>query len=82
MPGDHRIGLDEQEAVTPLGPEPGENDPQKPIGCTKPEPFLVTSSQDDELVAESQDFQLQGGSRLQRGCKPGEYRFQHIAHDL
>ena len=31
MPGDDGIRLDEQEAVTPFGPEAGENDPQNPI---------------------------------------------------
>jgi hypothetical protein len=63
-----------------LRPEAGENDPQKPIECPKPEPFLIGSLQDNELVAESQDFHLQGGSRSHRGCEPAEYRFQHIAH--
>lgn len=80
MPGDHRIGLDEQEAVTPLGPEPGEKDPQNPIGCPKPEPFLVGSLQDDELVAQSHDFELQGGSGSQAGHKPDEDRQQHVVH--
>jgi len=63
MPSDHRSGLNEQEAVKPLGPEPGEKDPQNPIGCPKPEPFPIGSLQGSELVPESQDFQLQGGSR-------------------
>jgi hypothetical protein len=51
MPGDYGIRLDEQEAVAPLGPEPGENDPQDPIRCAKPDPSLITSLQDNELVA-------------------------------
>jgi hypothetical protein len=80
MPGDDGIRFDEHEALAPLRPEAGENDPQKPIECPKPEAFLIGSLQDNELVAESQDFHLQGGSRSHRGCKPGEYRFQHIAH--
>jgi len=80
MPGDDGIRLDEQEALAPLRPEAGEDDSQKPVECLKPEPFLIGSLQDNELVAESQDFHLQGGSRSQRGCKPGEYRFQQIAH--
>jgi len=80
MPSDHRSGLDEQEADTPPGPEPGENDPQHPIGCPKLELFLIGFLQDDELVAERQDFQLQGGSRSQRGRKPDEDRQQHVVH--
>jgi len=33
--------------------------------------FLIGSLQDNELVMESKDFHLQGGSRSHRGCKPG-----------
>jgi len=80
MPGDDGLRLDEHEALAPLRPEAGENDPQKPMACPNPEPLLIGSLQDNELVVESQDFHLQEGSRSQRGCKPGEYRCQHIAH--
>ena len=58
IPGDDRIRLDEQEAVTPFGPEAGKKDPQNPIRCPEPKPFLICSLQDNELVAESQDFHL------------------------
>ena len=80
MPGDDGIRLDEHEALAPFRQEAGENDSQNPIRCSKPEPFPISPLQDNKLVAESQDFQLQGGSRSHRGCEPGEYRFQHIAH--
>jgi hypothetical protein len=58
MPGDDGIRLDEQEAVTPFGPEAGKKDPQNPIRCPEPKPFLIRSLQDNELVAESQDFHM------------------------
>src|SRR4030042_5521403 len=52
MPGDDGIRLDEHETLAPLRPEAGENDPQKPIECPKPEPFLIGSLQDNELVSD------------------------------
>ena len=65
MPSDDRSRFDDREAMTPPGPEPGENDPQDPIGSPEPEPFPIGSLQDHKLMTKRKDFQLQGG--FQRG---------------
>ena len=49
MPGDDRIGFDEQEALAPFGPEPGKNQPQNPVRCPKPESSFIGSLQNGEL---------------------------------
>ncbi len=56
MPGDDRIRLDGQEAVTPFGPAACETDPENPIRWANAEPSLIGSLKDNELVAESKDF--------------------------
>ena len=58
MPGDHGVRLDEQKAISPSGPEAGEKDPQDSIRRAEPNPFLIASVQDDELVPKGGDFQL------------------------
>jgi hypothetical protein len=58
MPGDDGAWLDEEEGVPPLGPKPGEKDPQHSIRRAEPEPFLVASLHYAELVAQRQDFEL------------------------
>jgi hypothetical protein len=41
-------------------------------------PFLIASFQDHDLMAERQDFQLQGGARPECGCKGIEYWNYHV----
>ena len=76
MPSNDRCRFDDREAITPPGTEPGENNPQDPIGSPKPEPLRIGSLQNHELMAERQDFQLQGSVRSQRGCEGSEHQNQ------
>lgn len=65
MPPDDRFRSDDHERLTPVCPEAKEDRPQKPVGRAKSELPAFCSLEDSELVSESQNLELKGGSRSQ-----------------
>jgi hypothetical protein len=73
VPADDGGGLDEEETGPPIAPHGAEPSPQKSIGRSQFRP-LHRALQNAELVAERQDFQLQGGMAPEGGGEEREER--------
>ena len=67
VPGDDRVGLDQDEGLAPLGPEAMKGNPQEPIRCPEPDPSSLGPLQNSQLVAEGEDLELQRGLSPQGG---------------
>jgi hypothetical protein len=61
VPFDNGVGLEDLERRAPVGPQPGEADPEETIPRAKLRPF-DRALQDNELMLESEVFSDQGGS--------------------
>jgi hypothetical protein len=81
MPADDRLGLDQYEGLAPFGPEAKEGHPQELIPSPKRDPPWLVPLENGQLVAESQDFDLERGTCTYRGGQPGEQRYQQVTHD-
>ncbi len=64
MPADDGLGLDEHEGPVPFGPETGQSHPQEPISWPKHGLYWLGSLEDSQLMTESQDLDLEGGTCL------------------
>jgi len=73
MPADHGCRLDQEETRPPIVPHGAEPSPQDSIGWGELRP-LDRALQNTELMAESQDFPLQGGMAPERGGEEREER--------
>ncbi len=62
MPADDGLGLDEHEGPAPFGPETGQGHPQEPISWPKHDLSWLRSLEDRQLMTESQDLDLEGGT--------------------
>jgi len=67
MPGDHRFGLYDQQRRAPLRPEAGEPNPEQSVRQFQTKPAAPRPLEDGDLVAESQDLDLQGSVSLKPG---------------
>ena len=76
VPGDHRLGLDDDEGGTPIGPNPGQPCPEKPISGGQPRP-LRRALEDAKLVAQSEDLDLEGCSAAEGSPKGRDERCKH-----
>jgi hypothetical protein len=73
MPADHGRRWDEEETRPPIVPHGAEPGPQDSIGWGELRP-LDRALQNTELMAERQDFQLQGGMAPEGGREEREER--------
>jgi hypothetical protein len=80
VPGDDRVGLDQDEGLTPLGPEAMQGDPQESIRCPEPDPSSLGPLQNTQLVAKGQDLKLQRGPCSDRGQQRDQHRSQDNMH--
>jgi hypothetical protein len=81
MPPDHRVGLDQDEGLTPLGPEAIKGNPQESVHGPKRDSSSPGALENGELVAESRALDLQRGSRPKGRGQPGKQRYRHSTHD-
>ena len=72
MPSDNRLGLDQDEGLAPLGPEAKKGDPQESVRGPKRDSFSLGLLENGQLVAESQDLNLQRGSCPKGRGQPGK----------
>jgi hypothetical protein len=63
VPSDHRFGLHEEQRRAPAGPEAGKPNPKHSVGRVQTETTALRPLEDGELMAESQNLNLQ--------CCPG-----------
>ena len=73
MPAENGLRLDQDESLAPFGPDPGEPDPQKPVGGPKrdahPGPLAL---EDQELMAEGEHLGLECGTAAEPGSERRE----------
>jgi hypothetical protein len=62
VPADDSLGLDEHEGPARFGPETGQGHLQKPITWSKHDLSWLRWLQDSQLMTESQDLDLEGGT--------------------
>ena len=65
MPADDRARLDDQEAGTPISPEPGQPHPEEPITLLQPW-ALHGSLKNDQLLSKGQVLRCDGRTTQQR----------------
>jgi hypothetical protein len=71
MPADNRLGLDDEQARSPVSPQAGKSDPEDPISRTEPR-ALHRALEDGYLLAERQV--LHGQCRAALEEQPEAYR--------
>ncbi len=76
MPGDHRLRFDDDEGGAPIGPNPGQQCPEQAISGGQPRP-LHRALKNAELVAQSEDLDLEGRSAAERSPKRREECRKH-----
>ena len=87
MPTEDGLRLDENEASTPFGPDPGQPGPQEPIGVPKPSRLpRALALEDEELMAQGEHLGLERGStaeqrseRPENGQKGRDHRRSSLA---
>ena len=73
MPGDNRLGLDQEEGVWPGRPQTTEKEPEKPVGVSELGPGLFPF-EDGQLLTEGGDLQGERVPGENESAKVGEHR--------
>lgn len=76
MPSDDGLGLDDGQRFPPTLPQPGQEDPKKPIRPAKPRPPR-SSLEDRELMSEGQVLDSECPLRLKNGDQRAKYGEKH-----
>jgi hypothetical protein len=69
MPGDHRLGLYEDECRPPFGPDARKPDPEQPVEDGQAHPRSPGAFQDPKLVPEREDLEMQRRARARQGAE-------------
>jgi hypothetical protein len=80
MPSDYRLRLDQDKGRAPIGPEAMKGNPQESVHGPKRDWSSFGPLENRQLVAESQDLNLQRGSCPKGRGQPGKQRYQHSTH--
>ena len=67
MPGNNRFGLHDQQRRAPLRPDARQPNPEQSVRGVQTKPAALRPLEDGDLVAESQDLDLQGSVSLKPG---------------
>ena len=81
MPPGDRVWPDRDEGLAPLGPEAMRGNPQEPVRGPKRDSSSLGPLENGQLAAESQDLNLQQGSRPKSRGQSGKQRCQDSTHD-
>lgn len=84
VPAHDGIGRYDVNRPAPIGPDAGERDPQESIDRAEPGSVRRLALEDGELVAEGQDFRLEGETRADGrpdGGQQGRERSDHAARE-
>ncbi len=80
MPSDDRCRFDDHEGVAPIGPDPGEQNPEQAIPLTQPRLWSL-AFECGELLTESQFLQMCRRNVGINGSEKGqEEQTEHHAH--
>jgi hypothetical protein len=63
MPSNHSLGFHDDQCRTPARPNLGEPNPENPVRAVKLNPTSLGSAQNNQLMAQSNDLQLQARTR-------------------
>jgi hypothetical protein len=84
VPADHRRRLHDRQGRPPLGPHPGQHDPERAIRPVEPGTLHLVS-QHGQLLSQRQVLQHQRSSRLEarpRRCQHGQQERPHGSRSL
>ena len=80
MPGDHRFRLDDGKGRAPTRPKVHKPRPEEPVRCHEVNTPTLRPPQHINLVAQSEDLQLQSGPRPEGGAEGGKGGNQQTEH--
>jgi hypothetical protein len=61
MPGDDRLGFDDDERGPPVGPQTGNRDPEQAVGVPETQPPPPRPLKHQQLVTQREQLNVQGG---------------------
>jgi hypothetical protein len=86
MPTDHGLGLDDHPCGSLVRTHPGQPNPQQAVGSAQTKTMAASRAlQDQELMAQGQDFSLQSDSSSEgsgHGEKQGDEKGKHDSGSL
>ncbi len=74
VPSDQCIRLENYKCLETAGPDTVEPDPEEALTPSKPDPFALPVVQDRQLLAESEDFEVQNCPATDQDCECCEQR--------
>src|SRR5450755_2321543 len=80
MPGHNRFRLDDEQRRTPMAPEAGERDPEETIGGRESGALMNKAFEDSDLMAQSQDLELEVKAQTKYRTQCDEKREQGSGH--
>ena len=81
MPADHRLRLDQNQRVTPAGPDAGQRHPEQTVGNPQLHPAPPTLPlEDQQLMPEGEQFGVEDDSRTEEIARRGHEREQDSSH--
>jgi hypothetical protein len=80
MPGHNRFRLDDEQRRTPMAPEAVKRDPEETIDGRESGALLNRASEDSDLMAQSQDLELEVKARTKYRTQCGEKCEQGSGH--
>jgi hypothetical protein len=80
MTGHNRFRLDDEQCRTPMAPHAGERDPEETIGGRESGALMNRAFEDSDLMAQSQDLELEVKARTKDRTQCNEKLEQGSGH--
>ena len=80
MPADHRLGCDDVNGPSPVGPQLGEQHPEEAIDLAQPGPPGCLALEDGQLMPEGENLRLEVEAGPKSGPEGGDQGKQGRGH--